>query len=52
MTKPLDDEVFAISFAIVKQCSYGENSLNDDWLPASGTDFSLNDNLETADRQF
>ena len=48
MTKRLYDEVFAIA----KQCSYGENSLNGDQFPASGTDFLLNDDLETADQWF
>ena len=50
MMKPLDDEVFAIAFAIAKLCSNREKSLNDDGFPASGTDFSLDDDFKTADR--
>ena len=50
MIKPLDNDVFAITFAIAKQCFNGKNSLNNDWFPASGTDFSLNDDFETADQ--
>ena len=49
--KPPDDEVFVIAFAIAKRCFNGKNLLNDDRFPAFGTDFSLNNNFETADRQ-
>ena len=41
---PLDDEAFAIAFAIAKQCFNGQNLLPDDRFPASGTDSSDYDN--------
>ena len=45
--KLLDDEVFAI----VKRCLDREILLDDDRFPALGTDFSLDDDSKTADRQ-
>ena len=48
---PDDNEYFAVSIAIAKQCLYGENPLDADRFPASGTDFSLKDDLKTADRR-
>ena len=47
MTKLLDDEVLAIA----KRCSNREKLLNDDRFPASGTDFSLDNDFKTADRR-
>ena len=47
---PLDDEDFAIAFAIAKRCFTEKNSLNDDRFSASGTDFSLNNVFKTADQ--
>ena len=44
-------EVFAITFAIAKRCLDGGISLNIDRFPVSGTDFSLYDDQQTADRQ-
>ena len=51
MMKSLDDEVFAIAFAIAKRCSNRKNLLHNDRFPASGTDFSLDGNFQTADWQ-
>ena len=42
-TKSPHDEYFAIAIAIAKRCLDGENPLDDDRFPASGTDFSLYD---------
>ena len=39
-----------IAIVIAKRWFNGENLLDNDWFPASGTDFSLYDNLKTADR--
>ena len=50
MTNPLNVEVFAIAFVTAK-CLDGGISLNVDRFPALGTDFSLYDNQQTADRQ-
>ena len=50
MTNPLYNEFFAIAIVITKRCLNGGNPLYDDWFPASGTDFSLNDGFETAGR--
>ena len=43
--------VFAIAFAIAKQCFNGKNSLYDDRFPALGTDSSHYDDLKTADHR-
>ena len=47
---PLDNEGFAIAFVIAKRCFNGRFSFDDDQFPASGTDFSLDDDFKTADR--
>ena len=51
MTKPLDDEVFAIAFVIAKQCLDRKILLDDDRFPALGTDFSLDNDFKTADQR-
>ena len=51
MTNLLYDEFFAIAIAIAKRWFLWGFPLYDNQFPASGTDFSLNDGFETADRQ-
>ena len=51
MTNPLYNEVFTVAIAVAKRCSDREISLDDDQFPASGTDFSLDNDFKTADRQ-
>ena len=48
MTNPRNVEVFAIAFAIAKRCLDGGISLNVDRFPASGTNFSLYNDQQTA----